>query len=185
MTDVSAGQRRAGEHRADAAPGGPDDDGLATELVALAGRRWWNRWTVYLGAVALAMAGFAGGVLVEREYGTPASGSPAGARPGPAGTAGFPGGRQQGDGAPGGVTNPDGATGAAATTGTVKLVDGTTLYVQSADGTVITVRTTDDTAVRVAEAGVLTDLKVGDPVTVQGADSAGTVTATTITATPE
>ncbi|MEV4757920.1 hypothetical protein AB0J86_22770 [Micromonospora sp. NPDC049559] len=180
-----------------------DDDGLAGELAAAAGRRWWNRWTVCLGAAVLLLAGFIVGVQVQRSYGEPTRPAAAGGQRGGAGfggfagarggaQGGFPAGAGRASGAPGGTAD-NGAdtgqggdgTGTAATTGTVKLVDGTTVYVQTADGEVLTVRTGGDTAVRVARDGSLKDLKAGDPVTVEGPNSAGTVTATSITAQPK
>ena len=161
---------------------GPDerDDGLAGELARAAPRRWWNRGTLVLGAVALLLGGFLGGLQVQKHYGTSATaatgptGGATGARAG-----GFPGA-----GAFGGGAAPTAAATAAAgpTTGKVKLVDGTTIYVETSDGTVVTVRTSGDTAVQRATKGKLKDVKAGDTVSVQGtADSEGTVTATTVT----
>jgi hypothetical protein len=167
---------------------GSGGDGLAGELAAAAGRRWWNKWTLYLGAVVLLLAGFMGGVQVQKSYGdsngaAPAAGRgqqrPAGGFAGARG--GFPGGAGLPSGAPGGTDPAAAGGGANTTTGTVKLVDGTTLYVQTADGTVITVRTAGSTAVKIAKDGSLKDLKAGDPVTVEGATSDGTVTATRVT----
>jgi len=186
ITDGSAGRP----------DGGSDDDGLAGEIAAAARRRWWNKWTVYLGAAALLLAGFLGGVEVQKSYGDPGTGGQAGAGTGQGGPGGFqgggPGGGGPGGGGPGGQAGPAGTAGPAAggggadtTTGTVKLVDGTTLYLQTADGTVVTVRTGEETAISIAKDGSLKDLKAGDPVTVAGANSAGTVTATTITGQPK
>jgi len=181
-----------------AVPAAPDDpqsgeireDSLAAELAKAAPRRWWNRGTLILGAVALLLGGFVGGLQVQKNYGT--SATAASARPGGTGTGGagraaggygnFGGG---GTGAfPGGGAAPSAAATAAAgaTTGKVKLVDGTTIYVETADGTVVTVRTSGDTAVQTATTGKLKDVKAGDTVSVQGAAGAdGTVTATTVT----
>ncbi|WP_329103291.1 hypothetical protein OG792_26340 [Micromonospora sp. NBC_01699] len=165
---------------------GPDDD-LAGELAAVAGRRWWNRATLYLGAAVLLIGGFAGGVQVQKSYGNPAGTGPAaatgrGAQRGAAGFPGFPGAAGR-PGATGTAAGADTETGTAqSTTGTVKLVDGTTVYLQTADGTVITVRTGADTAVAIARSGSLSDLRAGDTVTVDGPNSAGTVTATRVTA---
>lgn len=192
---VKWGRPAGGVHRGGDGPG-PDPapeadgslagDGLAAELAAAAGRRWWNRATLYLGAVALLIGGFLGGVLVQKSYGDSTASGPAGAAArGQRGAGGFafPGGMPTGF--PGGAGNPGaanpGAGGASVTTGTVKLVDGTTLYVQTEDGTVVTVRTSGDTAIKLARDGALKDLKAGDEVTVEGADTAGTVTATTVT----
>jgi hypothetical protein len=163
--------------------GEPVDDGragLAAELAAAAPRRWWNRGTLVLGVLALVLAGFLGGLQVQKHFGAVAP--TAAARP-----AGFPGGG--GFGGPGraGTASepPGGATPAAAgTNGTVKLVDGTTIYVQTPDGSVVTVRTSDSTDVRTATEGAVSDVRAGDSVTVQGpAGADGTVTATTVTRT--
>jgi hypothetical protein len=160
------------------------EDSLATELAKAAPRRWWNRGTLVLGAVALLLGGFLGGLQVQKHYGT--SATAAATRPGGgtggargAGGYGFPGAF------PGGGAAPTAAAAAAGpTTGKVKLVDGKTIYVETADGTVVTVRTGGDTAVQTATAGKLKDVKAGDTVSVQGAaDTDGTVTATTVTKT--
>jgi hypothetical protein len=156
-------------------PGGRDDT-LAGELARAAPRRWWNRGTLVLGAFALLLGGFLGGLAVQKHYGTgvdPAVTGRTGARPG-----GFPGAAFGGGAAPTAA-----ATAAAApATGKVKLVNGTTIYVETADGEVLTVRTGTGTTVQTATKGKLKDLKAGDAVSVQGpADSEGTITATTVT----
>ena len=178
-------------------PGGPpDDDGLMHELAAAGRRRYWNKLTVYLGAVVTA-----GVRLLDRRPGAevvrdfdgaagPAAGARGGQAPGGGGFAGARGGAQGGAGQPGGAGAPGGADRRPvarrrkATTGTVKLVDGTTVYMETADGSVVTVKTGDDTAVKIAKDGSLKDLKAGDKVTVEGTDSAGTVTATSVTGQP-
>jgi hypothetical protein len=169
-------------------PGADDtpDDSLATELARAAPRRWWNRGTLVLGGLVLLLAGFLGGLQVQKNYGTPATGTGrgAGAVAG-RGTGNFAG---RGAGAYGGGSGfPGGAAptafAAAGTTGTVKLVDGDTIYVQTAAGDVVTVRTSGSTSVQTATKGTVSDVKVGDGVTVQGAaGSDGTVTATSVTA---
>ncbi|MFI5935160.1 hypothetical protein [Actinoplanes sp. NPDC051494] len=171
--------------------------GLAAELAKAAPRRWHNRGTVYLGAAVLLLGGFAGGLQVQKNYGTAATagGRSAGAQQGGRGGfsgGGYPGGNVGGQNAGGQNSGGGAAPGAAApgasaaaagpTTGTVKLVDGTTIYVETTDGTVVTVRTSGDTDVRTASAGKLKDVRTGDSVTVQGAaDPDGTVTASTVT----
>jgi hypothetical protein len=144
---------------------------LEVELAAAASQRWWNRWTVYLVGAALVLGGFIGGIEMQKAYGSsesPSASGPQGQR-GNGGYGGFPGG--------GAVPS---TAASRPTTGTVKLIDGTTVYVQTESGEVVTVRTNEETAVAVA--GALKDLKAGDKVTVQGqTDSAGTVTATTVT----
>ncbi|MGW0434327.1 hypothetical protein ACWDV4_17535 [Micromonospora sp. NPDC003197] len=183
MTETVEPDRRAPEVQGD-----PDGDGLAAQIAAAAGRRWWNKWTLCLGAVVLLLAGFMIGVQVQKSYGE--SAAPAGrtatgpGQRGGTGQGGFPGGAGQPSGAPGGGARPTTAatgTTTTTTTGTVKLVDGTTIYVQTADGTVLTVRTGTDTTVRIARDGTLKELKAGDSVTVEGPSTAGTVTATSVT----
>jgi len=151
------------------------DDTLADELAKAAPRRWWNRGTLVLGAFALLLGGFLGGLEVQKHYGTgtAATTGRAGTR-----TGGFPGGAFGGGAAPT-ATAPAAAE---PTTGKVKLVNGTTVYVEKADGEVVTVRTGAGTTVQSATKGKLKDLKAGDTVSVQGtADTEGTVTATTVT----
>jgi hypothetical protein len=160
-------------------PLGDRDDGLAGELARAAPRRWWNRGTLVLGAVALLLGGFLGGLQVQKHYGTSTSTATAGRAGGATGAraGGFPGGAFGG-----GATPAPTPAAAGPTTGQVKLVDGTTIYVETSDGTVVTVRTGGDTTVQSATKGKLKDVKAGDTVSVQGtADSEGTVTATTVT----
>jgi len=167
----------------------PFTDDLNAELEARRPRRVTTRLTVGLAGVAVAVACFAAGAQVQKSYGSPASAqtgaqTPAGAQ------GGFPGGGQAGQGGRGqrGAQDPGAAPSAsagtaagAAITGTVKLVDGTTVYVELPDGTVVTVRTNGSTAVLTAQPGSLADLTVGATVTVDGARSGETVTATKVT----
>jgi hypothetical protein len=174
------------------ADGDPRDDSLAQELSKAAPRRWWNRTTLVLGAIALLLGGFVGGLQAQKQWGTGATTAGAGnraagfgggqGRAGYGGYGGFPGGAAQGGGAPGGAAAPTAAA-AAATTGTVKLVDGATIYVQTADGSLVTVKTNGKTTVSTASKGKVADVKAGQSVTVQGPAAAdGTVTATSVTA---
>jgi hypothetical protein len=163
-------------------PPAPDQNDFAAELAKAAPRRWWNRGTLVLGAVALMLGGFLGGLQVQKHYGTGTTAATArpGAGAGVGARGGFPGGGAFGGGAA--PTAAASAAAAAPTTGTVKLVNGTTLYVETADGTVVTVRTSGRTTVQSATKGKLKDVKAGDTVSVQGAaDTEGTVTATTVT----
>ncbi|MFK3983967.1 hypothetical protein ACI2K4_26820 [Micromonospora sp. NPDC050397] len=179
------------------ASGGGD---LADELAVVAGRRWWNRATVYLAALVLLVGGFVGGVQAQKSYGDPSGVGPGatgrGGERGAGGFAGYSGGRlanRPGDaGTADGAPTPGSATGEGAagsgaaqtTTGTVKLVDGGTVYLETPDGTVVTVRTGADTAVTIARAGSLATLKAGDSVTATGPNTGGTVTASKVTAEP-
>jgi hypothetical protein len=173
-------------------PDEPRDDDLARALDKAAPRHWWNKGTVVLGAFALLVGGFVGGLQVQQHWGTAAGASAGGNRA----AGGFAGGQTRtgnagggygnaGGGFPGGGAAPTAAASAAAaaTTGTVKLVDGNTIYVQTANGDLVTVKTDAKTSVATANKGKLSDVKAGQSVTVQGAAGAdGTVTATSVTA---
>jgi translation initiation factor IF-1 len=164
------------------------DDGLATELAKAAPRSWWNRGTLVLGALAVLLGGFLGGVQVQKNWGAGTAATASNGRAGfnaqnrGTGAAGyypgFTGGGQRTAAAPTGA-----AAAPAGTSGTVQLVDGDTIYVKTADGTVVTIKTSGKTAVRTSAKSTLKDVRPGDTVTVQGTpDAAGTVTATTVTA---
>ena len=151
----------------------PFADDLGTRLVALAPRRT-TRTTLALGGAVLVVAGFLGGVLVQKAV-TPATPTT------PAGGAGFGvngAGFGQGAGAGTGTSTPRGVT-----TGTVKLVDGTTVYVTTADGETVVVKTSATTTVTQARSSSVQELAPGTAVTVTGAaDGQGIVTATQVTA---
>ncbi|MBB2946826.1 cell division septal protein FtsQ [Actinoplanes lutulentus] len=149
------------------------DDDLNSAIAAAAPKRWWNRTTLALLGLVLAVGGFLGGVQAQERWGS--SSSPASSFPRnagmPSGGGGFGGQR------------PDAAASASGTSGTVKLIDGTTLYVETDAGETITVRTNDTTAVKLSETTTLDKLVSGQQVTVVGAaDTEGIVTATTVTA---
>jgi hypothetical protein len=164
------------------------DDGLATELAKAAPRTWWNRGTLVLGALALLLGGFLGGVQVQKNWGATAataSNGRAGVNGQNRGTGagGYFPGFANGGGQRAGATPTASAAAAAGTTGTVQLVDGDTIYLKTADGTVVTVKTSGKTAVRTSAKGTLKDVRSGDTITVQGTpDAAGNVAATTVTA---
>jgi hypothetical protein len=171
----------------------PFADDLSDQLAARAPRRYYTRATAVLAALVLLAGGFFAGAQVQKNYGTPASGSGrtangsnlAGAgdagRAGGFGGAGRGGAGQNGGGTTGGGAAVGGAV-ANTTTGTVKLVDGTTVYIQTSDGNVVTVKTNGSTSVQVAQNGALSDLTPGAQVTVEGsAGGDGTVTATKVT----
>jgi len=164
----------------DGEPDGEDRRDLASALANAAPKRWWNRGTLVLGAAALLLGGFLGGLQVQKHWGAAATASS-----NRAGFAGFnrnAGGGYQGFPGAGAGAAPT-ASAAAATTGTIKLVDGSTIYVQTPDGDVVTVKTTGKTSVRTAAKSSLKNLEAGQSVTVQGpAGTDGTVTATSVTA---
>jgi hypothetical protein len=100
--------------------------------------------TAGLAAVALAAAGFLGGVEVQKGNGS--SGSSGAAAGGPPSFA------------------AGGAAAASSTSGEVTSTRGGTLYVQTSDGTTVRVKTTgDSTVTRTAEADA-DDIKPGDTV---------------------
>ena len=169
----------------------PRDDDLAKELAKAAPKKWWNKATIVLTATVLLVGGFVGGLQAQKQWGTSgttAAGIPgggafpgAGTGAGRYGAGGFPGGGT-GTGQQG-LPNAGATTAAAGTTGTVKLVNGSTIYVQTTDGDVVTVKTDGKTSVSTATKGKVSDVKVGQSITVQGATgSDGTVTATSVTA---
>lgn len=168
----------------------PFKDDLNAELAAAAPKRWVNRATYAVAALALLVGGFLAGVQVEKHYGTPTSAvGAAGARRG-AGGLGRGGTGITGTGGNGGV--PGGAGGSGATggttagdteTGTIRLVDGLTIYIALANGNVLTVRTNASTKVSVGSVTTVKGLKAGQKITVTGTDAtSGDVIATSVTA---
>jgi hypothetical protein len=162
----------------------PFDDDLGSRLKARTPLKLTSRTTLALSGIVLVVAGFIGGVVVQKNFGTtPAANNRAGngALANGFGGAGGAGAGGAGAGAAGG-TGGAGA-GRNATTGTVKFVDGTTIYLTGSDGSTITVKTSSSTAVRVLQTGVAKDIPVGATVVVQGsADADGIITATQVTA---
>jgi hypothetical protein len=159
----------------------PFDDDLTEQLRRRASRPP-TRVTLALGGAVLAMAGFLGGVMVEK--GHAASSSSAGGNSPFANFTGFPGRGGGGAGATGGPGAGTGQGGAGSTiTGTVKFVDGTTVYITTSAGETITVQTNASTAIRSDQTIKASDLTVGATVTVRGTtDSNGDMTATQVTA---
>jgi len=183
---VTTGQEARDDGVADELASDPFTDDLSTELATAAGTRWRNRATVALGAVALIVVGFLGGVLVQKNFGS--SSSAARNNTGRTGFAGgnFPGGFNRGGTGTGGAgTGGTGSrTGGSTQTGTIVLVDGTTIYVKLASGDTVTVKTSGDTKVSLASTAKVGSLKKGQQVTFAGStdSSTGTVTATSVTA---
>jgi hypothetical protein len=155
-----------------------ENDDLAAELEKRAPRGIPGRTTLVLGGAVLVVAGFLGGVLVQKNYGTSAAGS------GNANALANAIAARQNAGGGGGNGGTGGGGGNArnATTGTVKLVDGTTVYITTADGETVTVKTSGTTTVRTEQAGALADVPVGATVSIQGTTGTdGVVTATAVT----
>ena len=157
--------------------------------------------TVVLVVVVIASAGFIGGILVGKHYGSSSSGGVAsrfGAFAAAAGAsssagtgtgtrAGF-GGAGGGFGGAGGGTGGTGGTGGfaggSATVGTIKLVDGKTVYVQTSAGDIVQVSTSAGTKVTVSSSVPVKDLEPGETVIVEGSkNSSGGVSATSISQT--
>ncbi len=167
----------------------PFADDLQAELSAAAPKRWYNRATYVLGALALLVGGFLAGVQVDKHYGSAASGANARnaaltalANGGFNGRGFGNGGEFNGRGGANPSASPTASSAAQALTGKITLVDGTTVYVTLANGDVLTVRTTASTKVTVGTATKVSELKAGESVTVTGpADSSGNVTASSIT----
>jgi hypothetical protein len=160
----------------------PFDDDLSAELAKRAPRGAPGRTTLALGGAVLIVAGFLGGVVVQKNWGTTTPSANAGAGAGAGAGGGFAGrgGTGTASAAPGGTRG--GA--AAPTTGTVKFVDGTTVYLTTATGETITVKTTGTTTVRTEQTTSLADIPVGATVSVTGTtDADGNLTATQVTTT--
>ncbi len=156
--------------------------------------------TVVLVVVAVASAGFIGGIMVGKHYGSSGSGglasrfgafaAAAGASPS-AGTGsgtrtGFGGasGGFGGAGAGAGFGGAGGGAGGNATVGTIKLVDGSTVYVQTSAGDIVQVSTSSGTKVTASSTVPVKSLEPGEAVIVEGSkNSKGGVSATSISQT--
>ncbi|HKD99345.1 MAG TPA: hypothetical protein VKB69_17340 [Micromonosporaceae bacterium] len=168
----------------------PFADDLEAELAAAAPKKWYNRATYALGALALLVGGFLAGVQVDKHYGANASAANArNAALAALGNGGFNGrgfGGRGGEGGAGGSgATPSASAGTPSSqslTGKITLVDGSTVYVTLDSGDVLTVRTNAKTKVNVGTATKVSQLKAGQTVTVTGSpDSSGNVTAVSIT----
>lgn len=163
----------------------PFADDLQAELAAAAPKKWHDRATYILGALALLVGGFLAGVQVEKHYGaTSAADARNSALASAFANGGFGGRGFGGRGGAGATPSASASTPATsqALTGKITLVDGTTIYVTLASGDVLTVRTNATTKINVGTATKVSQLKAGETVTVTGpADSSGNVTAVSIT----
>jgi hypothetical protein len=162
-------------------------DGL-TAALARRPRAKLPSLTLVLVAVVVASAGFVGGIVVGKHYGS------SGSRGSAPAFGGFPGGASApaGGGAPssgtgqgfpsGGLGNSGGGlAGGNATVGTIKLIDGSTVYVQTSAGGTVQVSTSKGTKVTASSTVPVKDLKPGETVIVEGSkNSSGGVTATSI-----
>jgi hypothetical protein len=154
--------------------------------------------TVVLVVVVVASAGFIGGILVGKHYGSsgslasrfgafaaaeasPSASTGSGSRTGLGGAGGGFGGAR------GGLSGTGGTGGFAegnATVGTIKLIDGSTVYVQTSAGDIVQVVTSSGTKVTVSSTVPVKDLQPGETVMVEGSkNSSGAVSATSISQT--
>ena len=170
----------------------PLDDDNDAELTAVLTRRPRAKLpslTLVLAAIVVASAGFLGGALVGKHYGTSGSGNLAAAFRGLAARASSS--ASAGSGAGGTGTGGSGTGGRGglfgggnATVGTIKLIDGGTVYVQTAAGDIVQVATSAGTKVTVSSTVPVKDLKPGETVIVQGSkNSSGAIAATSISQT--
>ena len=143
---------------------------------------------LFLIAVAIAAAGFLGGVLAQKgSEGSSAAAFPGGggALPSFAGKEG-PGAETTAGGAEGatsgGLPTFGGASNAAAS-GTVTSVEGHTIYVKEADGTVVAVKIGDGATVTRNSEVAAKKIHPGDSVTVEGSKNGSTVKASSVAAT--
>ena len=167
----------------------PLDDG--DDLTAVLTRRPRAKLpslTLILAAVVVASAGFLGGALVGKHYGSSSSGNLAAAfgrlaarasATASGGTGGTGSGAGAGLGGRGGLFG-----GGNATIGTIKLIDGGTVYVQTAAGDIVQVATSAGTRVTVSSTVPVKDLQPGETVIVEGSkNSSGAIAATSISQT--
>lgn len=166
------------------------DDDLESKLQARAPFPV-TRLTAGLAGLVLVVAGFLGGVLVQKNFGTASSSNsnsgltPASlaSRAAAFGNFGNRGGGGTGGTGTGGTGTGGAGTGTGApTTGKITLVDGTTVYVTTSTGDVVIIKTNSSTTVRADQTLTLKQLTVGSTVTVTGTTASdGSVTATSIT----
>lgn len=143
--------------------------------------------TVILVVVVVASAGFIGGIVVGKHYGSSGSGSltsrfgafaAAGAN---ASASSGTGSRTGLGGSGGGFGGAGGFAGGNATVGTIKLIDGSTVYVQTSTGDIVQVSTSAGTKVTASSTVPVKDLQPGEAVIVEGSkNSSGGVSATSI-----
>jgi hypothetical protein len=173
----------------------PLDDDNDAELTAVLTRRPRAKLpslTLVLAAIVVASAGFLGGALVGKHYGSSGSGNLAAEFRGLAARASTSASAGSGTGGTGtGGTGGSGASGRGglfgggnATVGTIKLIDGATVYVQTTAGNIVQVATSAGTKVTVSSTVPVKDLKPGETVIVQGSkNSSGAIAATSISQT--
>ena len=163
-----------------------DDDDL-TAVLTRRPRAKLPSMTLILAAIVVLGAGFLGGALVGKHYGSSGSGNLAAAFRGLAAaraTASASPGASGGTGS-GFAGRGGGAFGGGnATVGTIKLIDGATVYVQTTAGDIVQVATSAGTKVTVSNTVPVKDLQPGETVIVEGSkNSSGAISATSISQT--
>ena len=173
----------------DMLPGPLDDDDELTAVLTRRPRAKLPSLTLVLAAIVVASAGFLGGIMVGKHYGSSGSGSLASAfsRFAARARAASRHGRHAHGSGPGGRSGwrPGRRfAGGNATVGTIKLIDGRTVYVQTSAGAIVQVSTSAGTKVTVSSTVQIKDLQPGETVIVEGAkNSSGAVSATSISQT--
>jgi len=167
----------------------PLDDGDLTAVLTRRPRAKLPSVTLILAAIVVASAGFLGGALVGKHYGSSGSGNLAAAFRGLAAaratasaSPGASGGTRSGF--PGGAGGGGGFGGGNATIGTIKLIDGSIVYVQNTAGDIVQVATSPGTKVTISETVPVKDLQPGETVIVEGSkNKSGAIAATSISQT--
>jgi hypothetical protein len=157
-------------------------DDLEALLAVRLPRRKLPLPTMLLASAVLIGAGVAGGVEIQKHFGTSSPGG-LGSLASVLGSRNFPSRSSSGgsSGFPSGTGSFLGGSGSANTTiGTVLLVDGSTIYVTTSSGGVVKVKTTPSTTVQVTQSGSVSDLEPGSTVVITGSGSGGTVTAKSV-----
>ncbi|WP_335992072.1 hypothetical protein [Glycomyces sp. MUSA5-2] len=150
----------------------PMADDLDEALAARRKRPRTNRATKWLAAGVLVVAGLAGGIVLQQQFGIVDGGAETASD-----TGGMPDFGAMGGEFPGGM----GGFGGQATTGTVVEVGDGTVTIETEDGTTYTVVVEEGTVLTAETAASLADLAAGDTVEVTGATEDGTITADSVT----
>jgi hypothetical protein len=165
-----------------------DDDAELTAVLTRRPRAKLPSLTLILAAIVVASAGFLGGALTGKHYGSSGSSNLAAFRGLAAARASASSSASPGTGTGSRSGFPGGAGGALgggnATIGTIKLIDGGTVYVQTTAGDIVQVATSAGTKVTVSSTVPVKDLQPGETVIVQGSkNSSGAIAATSISQT--
>jgi hypothetical protein len=160
-----------------------DDDDELTAVLTRRPRAKLPSVTLILAAIVVASAGFLGGALVGKHYGSSGSGNLAAAFRGLAARATSSASPGASGGTGGGFAG-GGFAGGNATIGTIKLIDGSIVYVETSSGDVVQVATSSGTKVTASETIPVKSLTPGETVIVEGSkNSSGAIAATSISQT--